>query len=155
MQFPLVGFCDGDLYTFSSAEQASAEIEPADVRASSWKIYDSDGQRIGLNVVSRPISKAWPLSWFSVEHIELLESKEFDQTSLAKELNSFFDSVACERPSVSSDIVNRASLTELIGIAVRLCKPIAAADDGMTGQIPDRQIPDRQQSGSSIHESAS
>jgi hypothetical protein len=118
MQLPLFGFCDGDLYLFTDIEEARSKIEPIDAKASRWRVYDRNGLRLTLKFTRRAIAGWWPLSMLQVESVDLLEGSEIAQKAMADDLRSFLGTVQCHITNVHNDWIKKASLGELVELAI-------------------------------------
>ncbi len=119
MRFPIFGFCEGDLYVFSNKVEACREIEPADAKASSWQLYDRNGQRLTIAIVRRPLWRWSIFTWLTIERIELLETGELDQTGMEASLSAALGAIAMHDVSVSKQLTTRVRFEELAEEAIR------------------------------------
>ena len=57
MKPPIIVSDPGNIYLFKSVQEAERYLEPPDVKDSQTIVYDSEGRRLSLEVVSEPDTK--------------------------------------------------------------------------------------------------
>jgi hypothetical protein len=116
MEFPLFGFCEGDLCVFSSIGAARAEMELEDVRNSCWKIYDRNGQVLTVRVTSRPLCRWFPVFLLKSERLELAETGEWQTKVMCDQLRRYLQAIPND--DLTREQIAAASCQELVRLAM-------------------------------------
>jgi hypothetical protein len=122
MEYPLFAFCDGDLSLFWDLDEAEAAIEPPDAKGGAWRVFDRAGYRLSVNIKRRPLRAWWPVSFLSIEGVELSRTSEQARDLMTHDLRQFLHALARKDPSIRTDWVSAAPLDDLIQHAIRTLK---------------------------------
>lgn len=116
MNYPII-VCEGlDVQFFDSKSSAEMEIEPTDVKNSTYKIFDSKGTVLRLGICKRYMEKKWWQFWMP-EETESVRIEAFDYENIKdKELYSILIHFYEEMSIEFNETMN---LEELISIGKR------------------------------------
>jgi hypothetical protein len=89
MHLPIIAVEGSDLQVFRSIEEAESYLEPVDVIAGEWTIFDATGQVLVASVVPSP-------GMLGVDRVRLQEGSTRDQLALEKALRGFVRAIGRE-----------------------------------------------------------
>lgn len=114
MDAPIIGFCEGDLYIFGNEGEACAEIEPIDAKNSTWQVFDRNGQRLGIEIIRRPLSTWRPLRWMATEGVTLVETGQDAQPILEQRLRDYLEAIYNSTSDSNIRLFSEAPLIQLL-----------------------------------------
>lgn len=89
MHLPIIAVEGGDVLVFRALAEAESYLEPADVIAGEWIIFDATGQVLVASVVPSP-------GMLGVDRVRLQEGSTRDQLALEKALRGFLRAIGRE-----------------------------------------------------------
>lgn len=123
---PIIVNASGNIYFYTTQDDAELDMEPLDVRNDYYTVYDGTGRRLTLAIVLKPVRIFCGLCTALIEHTVITGSEPHPThaAELRQALVAYYELVGLDRLHLTPATLQSASLADLVQRGLTYLKPI-------------------------------